>query len=476
MTIPASISILLLLLTVLMTCATCAASDAAFLCSRCQAARFCSPDCQRAGWQVHKDACRASVIAGLRSVSLERVAELMKDTKNGLSRELCEELQMRFDSGDGPGIRRRAARTTIPRSLLGIVDARKSDADTCLAAISALVGILYDPEDARAAQVEFMRGSGIEILQRAASRNISNARVLAHIFDVYIHVNGESMLVGLPSWDSSLMLSHATTLFELAAAEGDPLVAGSATVAISEFMAPGGVISQANARAVEERGTLVPAAARLLSLKPGDPKVALAMCAVLCNAIVSDGLAHQAIKAGAVAALLEALRALPLQRACAVPVLGNIARFATRAISNLSVSAAGQVALRTSPALATLSTLLTGAFDAEAFMCASEAGLRVASTDLGREALLAAGALPALLAGLTKHWKLGEGLADCGCTMLRNLCRSPRGASASVVANEETASLMRAVVSRYNRGSAIAMRAASVATEVLELIARGNRT
>ena len=39
------------------TCQSCGALDAAFLCSRCRAARFCSQKCQRVAWKAHRKNC-----------------------------------------------------------------------------------------------------------------------------------------------------------------------------------------------------------------------------------------------------------------------------------------------------------------------------------------------------------------------------------------------------------------------------------
>ena len=40
-------------------CARCASEEASSVCARCQAVRYCSRDCQRADWKVHKPACTA---------------------------------------------------------------------------------------------------------------------------------------------------------------------------------------------------------------------------------------------------------------------------------------------------------------------------------------------------------------------------------------------------------------------------------
>eukprot|EP00972_Heterocapsa_arctica_P099400 14668103-Heterocapsa_arctica.AAC.1 len=40
------------------TCAGCGAGGADFLCSRCKAARFCGPECQRSAWRRHKVGCQ----------------------------------------------------------------------------------------------------------------------------------------------------------------------------------------------------------------------------------------------------------------------------------------------------------------------------------------------------------------------------------------------------------------------------------
>jgi len=38
-------------------CSACAASPATFLCARCDSARYCGADCQKAAWKKHKLSC-----------------------------------------------------------------------------------------------------------------------------------------------------------------------------------------------------------------------------------------------------------------------------------------------------------------------------------------------------------------------------------------------------------------------------------